>query len=349
MKTTRGLREATGLFILRTEDVFMRRTALLIALVLAAGACGPAEGGDSTTSQASSTTTVDATTTTPQETTTTVASGFPVSVTDPNGEVTIEERPERIVSLSATATEILFAIGAGDQVVAVDETSDYPEDAPTTELSGYEPNIEAIAEYEPDLVVVSDDLGDVIAGLEAIEIAVIQQPVARTLDDTYAQIEQLGAATGHVAEAAGVVSDIQIGIDDVLASIQAPPGASFYHELDNSFFSVTSETFIGLIYSLAGLVNIADEAEGAGTGYPQLSAEYIIDSDPDLIFLADTECCGESPETVAARSGWGQLTAVSNDSVIALDDDIASRWGPRVVDLLAVIVDSVNALDTSGS
>jgi len=289
------------------------------------------------------------TTTTSLETTTTVSDGFPVSVTDANGEVTIEERPERIVSLSATATEILFAIGAGDQVVAVDETSDYPEGAPTTDLSGYEPNIEAIAGYEPDLVVVSDDLGGVIAGLVAIDVTVIHQPVAQTLDDTYAQIEQLGAATGHIADAAAVLGDMQTGIDEILASIEAPPGATFYHELDNSLFSVTSGTFIGLIYSMAGLVNIADEAEGAGTGYPQLSAEYIIDTDPDLIFLADTKCCGESPATVAARPGWDQITAVSNDSVIALDDDIASRWGPRVVDFLAVIADSVNALETSGS
>jgi len=178
---------------------------------------------------------------------------------------------------------------------------------------------------------------------------VIQQPVAQTLDDTYAQIEQLGAATGHIAEAAEVVGDMQIGIDEILASIDAPPGTSFYHELDNSYFSVTSETFIGLIYSLAGLVNIADDAEGAGTGYPQLSAEHIIESDPDLIFLADTKCCGESPATVAVRPGWDQLSAVSDDSVIVLDDDIASRWGPRVVDFLAVIVDSLNALETSGS
>ncbi len=326
----------------------MRRTALLIALVLAAGACGPAESGDTTASQASSTTVVD-TTTTSSETTTTVSDGFPLSVTAANGEVTIEERPERIVSLSATATEILFAIGAGDQVVAVDETSDYPEGAPTTDLSGYEPNIEAIAGYEPDLVVVSDDLGGVIAGLVAIDVTVIHQPVAQTLDDTYAQIEQLGAATGHIADAAAVLGDMQTGIDEILASIEAPPGATFYHELDNSLFSVTSGTFIGLIYSMAGLVNIADEAEGAGTGYPQLSAEYIIDTDPDLIFLADTKCCGESPATVAARPGWDQITAVSNDSVIALDDDIASRWGPRVVDFLAVIADSVNALETSGS
>jgi iron complex transport system substrate-binding protein len=124
--------------------------------------------------------------------------------------------------------------------------------------------------------------------------------------------------------------------------LSEPP--TYYHELDSSFFSVTSGTFIGQVYAMAGLENIADVAEGAETLYPQLSAEFIIDSDPDLIFLADTKCCGESLETVTARPGWDQLTAVANGDVVELDDDVASRWGPRVVDFLAIIVDEVTAL-----
>ena len=323
----------------------MRRFAIPIALLLALAACGDGEGGGTTSTGPTETTAATSTTSTSGETTTTDSDGFPVSVTAFNGEVTIEEKPQRIVALSATATENLFAIGAGDQVVAVDSTSNHPEGAPITDLSAFEPNIEAIAAHEPDLVVVSDDLGEVIAGLNALGVSVIQQPAAQTLDDVYAQIEQLGAATGHVGESARLVGDMQIGIDAILASNQAPPGSTFYHELDNFFFSVTSGTFVGSLYTLAGLVNIADEAQGAETGYPQLSAEFIIESDPDLIFLADTKCCGESADTVADRPGWNQLTAVANDSVIALDDDIASRWGPRVVDFLAVIVESVNALE----
>jgi iron complex transport system substrate-binding protein len=112
---------------------------------------------------------------------------------------------------------------------------------------------------------------------------------------------------------------------------------------------VTSQTFIGQVYGLAGLENIADEAEGAGTLYPQLSAEYIIDADPDLVFLADTKCCGESADTVAARPGWDQLTAVTGGAVVALDDDIASRWGPRVVNFLETVVEAVVELGPAGS
>lgn len=270
---------------------------------------------------------------------------FPVTVTAANGEVTLDERPERIVSLSATATEILFAVGAGDQVVAVDSTSNHPPEAPTTDLSAYEPNAEAVADLDPDLVVVSDDINDIVASLEALGIPVLHQPAAETLDDTYEQIEQTGAATGHVAEGAGLVASMRAEIDELAGSVprfDEPP--AYYHELDQMFFSVTSDTFIGQVYALAGLENIGDRAADGGP-YPQLSAEFIIDADPDLIFLADTKCCGVTVEDVAARPGWDRITAVKTGAVIELDDDVASRWGPRVVDFLREIVGAVSSLE----
>jgi iron complex transport system substrate-binding protein len=272
------------------------------------------------------------------------AGGFPVTLMAANGEVTIQARPERIVSLSPSGTEMLFAVGAGDQVVAVDDNSDYPPDAPTTDLSGFEPNVEAVAEFEPDLVVLSDDVNDIVSALEALDVPVLHQPAARTLGDTYTEIEQLGVATGHVAEAAEVVASMRSEIEELSVSLpefEEPP--TYYHELDQSFFSVTSSTFIGQIYSLAGLENVADAAKKGGP-YPQLSAEFIIDADPDLIFLSDTRCCGVTAEKVARRPGWSQITAVRSGGVVELDDDIASRWGPRVVDFLRVVVGEVSEL-----
>ena len=313
----------------------MRRFSLLLLLVLVIAACG---------SDTTPTTTVssDPTTTTVDETTTTENSGFPVTVQAANGAVEIVERPTAIISLSPTATEILFAIDAGDQVIAVDEYSNYPDEAPTTELSGYEPNVEAIAAMNPDLVVVSDDLNDIVAALTAIQVPVIHHPAAGSLEDTYSQIEQLGVATGNLSAAASLVGSMQSDIEGIVESAgEVGAARTYYHELDGTLFSITSETFIGQVYAMVGLENIADAAGGAESGYPQLSAEYIIDSDPDLIFLADTKCCGETPDTVAARPGWNQLTAVANQTVIPLDDDIASRWGPRIVDLLAEIVEAV--------
>jgi iron complex transport system substrate-binding protein len=324
--------------------MFHMRRILTILTLLAMTACGTSDGG--TDNAGISTTTIVEATDTTGQTSTTGSLDFPVTIGASNGEVTVERRPERIVSLAPTATEILFAIGAGDQVIAVDEFSNYPKEAPTTDLSGYEPNVEAVAALDPDLVVVSDDLNEIVSALTAIEVPVLHLPAASTLDDSYAQIEQLGMATGNLADATSLVASMTGDIDRLVASIpQLEEPVSYYHELDSSLFSVTSETFIGEIYSLAGLENIADQAEGAETLYPQLSAEHIIDADPDLIFLADTKCCGESPETVAARPGWGEMTAVGRGSVVALDDDIASRWGPRVVDLLEIIVDSVNRLE----
>jgi iron complex transport system substrate-binding protein len=271
-----------------------------------------------------------------------------VTVSAANGSVVVPNRPERIVSLSPTATEMLFAIGAGDQVVAVDDQSNYPADAPKTDLSGFQPNAEAVAQQKPDLVVLANDINEIVKALQALDVPTLLEPAAAKLDDSYAQIEQLGAATGHIAAAAHVVADMKTRIDDLAGS--APRSSlSYYHELDQKYFSVTSQTFIGQVYSLLGLRNIADAAQGASTGYPQLSGEYIVRADPDVIFLADTKCCGQSAATVAKRPGWDHISAVRTHNVVELDDDIASRWGPRIVDLVDVVVKRVSELQPAGS
>ena len=310
-----------------------RLTRALFPLLIVAGLVAAACGAETSRPAAG--------TTTP----TTGEATFPVTVKAANGEVRIERHPERIILLSPTATEMLFAIGAGDQVVAVDDDSNYPPEAPMTDLSGYEPNVEAIAEFAPDLVVISNDPGDLEKSLKALDIPVILQPAAESLDDTYTQIEQLGVATGHVAEAAELVGSMKSKIQWLVAS--APTfdhPLTYYHELDQTYYTATSNTFIGRIYGLLGLRNIADPAKGAASGYPQLSAEYIIKADPDIVFLADTNCCGQSAATVAERPGWDEIAAVKTGTVVGLDDDIASRWGPRVVDYLEVVVQALSRL-----
>ncbi|MCD6020506.1 MAG: periplasmic binding protein [Actinomycetia bacterium] len=272
-------------------------------------------------------------------------SAFPVTIAAANGDVTLERRPERIVSLSPTATEMLFGIGAGEQIEAVDDQSNFPAEAPQTDLSGFEPNVEAIVSYEPDLVVYATEPGDLGSSLEGLGIPTLQQDAPATLEDVYDQIDQLGMATGNTTEAAELVEEMRGDIDAIVESIETPdPPLSFYHELDDTYYSVTSSTFIGQLYSLVGLRNIADEAKGAGGGYPQLSAEYIIEADPDLIFLADTKCCGQSPRTVSERPGWARIDAVVHGGVIPLNDDVASRWGPRVVDYLRRIAAAVESV-----
>jgi iron complex transport system substrate-binding protein len=271
---------------------------------------------------------------------TTPDGAFPVTV----GDVTLDRQPQRIVSLGATLTEMLFAIDAGPQVVAVDEYSTYPEDAPRTDLSGYTPNVEAIAAYNPDLVVLTDDQDGIVAALRALQIPVYQGPAASTVDDTYRQLLELGVLTGHATEAEALVASMKDELTKLLADLpEREEPVTYFYELDNLYYTVTSDTFIGSLFSAAGLVNIADEGN-AGNLYPQLSEEVILAADPDLIFLADAFPGGETPETVAARPGWSELTAVRTGAVIPLDPDVASRWGPRIVDLQRVIVDAVAAL-----
>ena len=304
-------------------------SALALALGLALAACGSggSDGGDPAPA---ATVGSGATGTSPSG----EIPAFPVTVLGTNGDVEIAARPERIVSLSPSATEDLFAIGAGDQVIAVDDQSDHPAGVPTTELSGFEPNVEAIAGYQPDLVVFATEPGDLGSALEGLGITALQLDAPADLDGAFAQIEVLGQATGHADEATALVTELRERVEEVMATTAGAEGLTFYYELDDTYYSVTSRTFIGQLFAMLGLQNIADEAQGAGGGYPQLSAEFIVESDPDLVFLADTECCDQTAETVAARPGWDDLTAVTTGGVVELDDDVASRWGPRVVDLL---------------
>ena len=270
------------------------------------------------------------------------AASFPVTIENNGVTVVIPEQPDAIISLSPTATEILFAIGAGDQVVAVDDQSNFPAEAPISDLSGFTPNLESIVALSPDLVVVSFDVDGIVAALTSAEIPVLVQYAATTLDDTYLQIAELGAATGQIENADALSAQMQSDIDAAIAQVPAEAaGLTYFHELDNTLYTVTSATFIGSIYALAGLTNIADTAAGADSGYPQLSPEFIVDADPAIIFLADTKCCGQTAETIKQRPGFEGLSAVANGNVVELDDDVASRWGPRTVDFVKAIVDGV--------
>jgi iron complex transport system substrate-binding protein len=272
----------------------------------------------------------------------TATASFPVTIENNGVSVVIPEQPDAIISLSPTATEILFAIDAGDQVIAVDDQSNFPEDAPVSDLSGFTPNLESIVALSPDLVVVSFDVDGIVAALTSAGIPVLVQYAAATLDDTYLQITELGAATGQIAKAEELSTQMQSEIDAAIARVPAEAAdLTYFHELDNTLYTVTSATFIGSIYTLAGLTNIADTAAGADSGYPQLSPEFIVDADPAIVFLADTKCCGQTAETLKQRPGFEGLSAVVNNNVVELDDDVASRWGPRTVDFVKAIVDGV--------
>jgi len=302
----------------------------LFLLVPTLVACGDDSGEDAT----SETTAVEATTTTE-------ASAFPVTV----GDLTLDSEPQRIVSMSATATEMLFAIGAGDKVIAVDNFSNYPaETASLDKVDAYQPNVEAISALEPDLVIISYDPGNLVEQLNALSIPVFAAYAVENLEGAYEQIEQLGALTGRLAEAVQLTGAMQEEIAEIVAGVtKTNPPLTYFYELDPTLYTVTSNTFVGGVMSALGLASVADGVE-AGNDYPQLSAEVLVEKDPSIIFLADTKCCAQSLETVAARDGWAGLTAVQTGSVVELDDDIASRWGPRLVELVRVVAEAVTSV-----
>jgi cobalamin transport system substrate-binding protein len=262
---------------------------------------------------------------------------YPKTIRAANGVVRIAARPTAIVSLSPTATEMLYAMGAGTQVKAVDKFSDYPAGTPMTSLDGNSPNVEAIASYHPDLVVVSQEATGLDQQLKALGIPVVYDPPATDLNQEYQQFVQLGDATSHASQASAEVTRIKAQIAAIVRSTPKPASPeTYYYELEQTYYSETSSTFIGQVLGLLGLKSIADSAQGAAAsgGYPQLNGEFILKANPDYILLADTICCGQSAATVAARPGWSTLAAVKDGRVLGLNDDIASRWGPRIVVLL---------------
>ena len=252
--------------------------------------------------------------------------------------------PQRIVSLSPSATEDLFAIGAAHQVVAVDDNSNFPVGVPTTKLSSFNPNTEAIAKYRPDLVViqVNSTKGTVVAKqLRALKIKVYVEKTPIDLSGLYSEISDLGALTGHTKESTVLVRKIKAERLKAISRIKKS-NKSFYHELDNTLFSATSSTFIGKVYADFGLKNIADAASKADDGgYPQLQNEYLIASNPNIIFLADAQY-GEDANKVALRPGWSEISAVKTMKIISLPADISSRWGPRIIDFYRIVADALS-------
>ena len=333
----------------------MKRVWILFAaLTLVLAACAaeePAvtEAPPPVTTAAPTSDTTGAPTTTDTSPTTTAAVAmddhFPVTVTSDAGETTIAERPERIAALSATHIEMLYAIGAGDQVIAGDLFSNYPPEAAGIELlDSFNLNVESLIALDPDLVILSFDPVEAVAALDAVGIPTLLLGTATSIEDAYAQTITVGDASGHLAEARDLVLAMQSEMDAIVETVAgSAEGMTYYHETDPfSYYTPNSASFIGQLYNVLGMVNIADAApDEFGSGFPQLSPEFIVDADPNLIVLA---AGGDEVSTLAERPGWDTMTAVASGNVAVIDTDIASRWGPRIVELLQAIADAAGAV-----
>lgn len=263
--------------------------------------------------------------------------GFPVTLTSSDGrELTLERRPERMVVLSPGHVETLFAIGAGGQIVAVDQNTDYPPQAAQIELklSGLDPSVEQIVALDPDLIILSYAPEGFVEQLTDLGARVFYDDInteITTVEGVFESIQELGLATGHADEADALVVQLQQRLDAVEQAVAGvTEGPRYYHELDEQLFSIGADTFAGDLYTKLKAENIADPALGP---YPALNQEAIIAGNPEVIVLTDAEF-GQTPEVVAQRPGWNAIDAVINDRVYAIDPDIVSRPGPRVIDAL---------------
>ena len=268
------------------------------------------------------------------------ATKYPLTVKFGGYTTKITKKPTKIISLSPSATEIFYAIGAKSQILAVDNLSNYPAGTPMSEISAFEPNVEAILAKKPDLVLLSIDstkAPQIRNALVKLGIPVLMEKAPATLQDVYAENSLLGKVTNRADGAAKLNASMAKSIKDIVSKAKKSSKIRIFHELDDTYYSVTSNTFIGKVYKDFGAVNIADAASGAdASGYPQLSAEYLLKSDPQVIFLADAQY-GVTSESVSKRAGWSQISAVKNKKIVELPSDVPSRWGPRLVDFYKLI------------
>jgi iron complex transport system substrate-binding protein len=245
--------------------------------------------------------------------------------------------PKRIISLSPSITEILFEIGSGNQVIAVDNLSNYPNEAPITDISAYDPNVEAISLLNPDLVILSYNIKNLKAALKKIGIETIYLPAPLNFEDILDQIDYLGLQTGNEDKAKKLISKMKNRMKTLQKLRENEKATKIYHEIDPNYYSPSKFSFIGDIYQKLNYKNVADKADISNLGYPKLSPELIISENPDLIVLPGKD--NKYVEKVKLRPGWSYIEAVKKNNFLLTNNDIASRWGPRIINFASILVE----------
>ena len=242
-----------------------------------------------------------------------------------------ESEDIKIISLSTTHTEIIQSLEAQDTLVAVDAFSEV--DFPVEKIDAYTVTAEELAPLNPDMVIVAFDFNGIVDGLESQEINYVLLPPAKNFEDVYSQISTIGEIVNKKGEASSKVRDMKLEINRILDDANYE-NVSVYHEIGYSYgiYSVNSDSLIGEIYNELGIVNIANSEEDPfGSGYPALSEEMVIESNPDYIVVGHSDYLNKD---LSIREGWGNISAVENSNVYFLDDTLASNWGTTTVQLV---------------
>ena len=242
-----------------------------------------------------------------------------------------ESEDIKIISLSTTHTEIIQSLEAQDTLIAVDAFSEV--DFPVERIDAYTVTAEELAPLNPDMVIVAFDFNGIVDGLESQEINYVLLPPAKNFEDVYSQISTIGEIVNKKGEASSKVRDMKLEINRILDDANYE-NVSVYHEIGYSYgiYSVNSDSLIGEIYNALGVVNIANSEEDPfGSGYPALSEEMVIESNPDYIVVGHSDYLNKD---LSIREGWGNISAVENSNVYFLDDTLASNWGTTTVQLV---------------
>jgi iron complex transport system substrate-binding protein len=303
---------------------FRRLTAaLLLIAVLALGAVAlSACGSDSDEPSASASPSA--------------AAAGPITVTDDSGvEVTLEAPAQAIVSLAPANTEIAYAVGAGDKMVAGTSYDDYPEEAKALPKIGdfANPNVEKIASYSPDLVLAAGGIQDKLrTRLEDLGMTVyVVDPTS--YEGVIATIENIGKLAG-VDDGAATVTDAMTAAQmEVQAAVGDLPKATTFLEIySEPLMTAGTDTFIDDMITIAGGENIG---AAAGPGFPNFSTEVLVKTDP-AVYIADSGSMSD-PGDITKRAGFSELTAVKDGKVYVIDDNIIARPGPRLAEGLKAL------------
>ena len=247
---------------------------------------------------------------------------------------TQENNEMKIISLSTTHTEIIQSLEAENTLVGVDAFSEV--DFPVEIIDAYTVTAEELVPLNPDIVIIAFDFNGIVEGLKAQEINYVLLPPAKNLDDVYAQISTVGDIVNKKNEASSTIRDMKLEINRIINNSNYQD-VNVYHEIGYSYgiYSVNSESLIGEIYNLLGVTNIANSEEDPyGSGYPALSEEMVIESDPDFIVVGHSDYLNKD---LSIRDGWGDISAVQNSRVVFLDDTLASNWGTTTLQLVEVL------------
>ena len=250
---------------------------------------------------------------------------------------TQENNEMKIISLSTTHTEIIQSLEAENTLVGVDAFSEV--DFPVEIIDAYTVTAEELVPLNPDIVIIAFDFNGIVEGLKAQEINYVLLPPAKNLDDVYAQISTIGDIVNKKNEASSTIRDMKLEINRIINNSNYQD-VNVYHEIGYTYgiYSVNSESLIGEIYNLLGVTNIANSEEDPyGSGYPALSEEMVIESDPDFIVVGHSDYLNKD---LSIRDGWGDISAVQNSRVVFLDDTLASNWGTTTLQLVEVLAET---------